>query len=62
MPATIAAAPLPTRKPREDEIDVHGVTHPARSARTTRTISSSARCGSGSDNVTVVVGRTLLRG
>src|SRR6476619_2248569 len=27
MPSTIAAAPLPTRKPREDEIDVHGVTH-----------------------------------
>src|SRR5580765_3743827 len=30
MPATIAAAPLPTRKPREDEIDVHGVTHPGK--------------------------------
>jgi protein phosphatase len=32
MPALAAApaAPLPTRKPREDEIDVHGVTHPGK--------------------------------
>jgi serine/threonine protein phosphatase PrpC len=29
-PATFAAAALPTRKPREDEIDVHGVTHPGK--------------------------------
>jgi serine/threonine protein phosphatase PrpC len=29
-PATFAAAPLPARKPREDEIDVHGVTHPGK--------------------------------
>ena len=34
MPAssldTTAAATLPTRKPREDEIDAHGVTHPGK--------------------------------
>jgi protein phosphatase len=30
MPATITTAPLTTRKPREDEIDVHGVTHPGK--------------------------------
>src|SRR6478736_2542899 len=26
----VAAPPIPTRKPREDEIDAHGVTHPGK--------------------------------
>jgi hypothetical protein len=30
MPATTATTPLPTRKPSQDEIDVHGVTHPGK--------------------------------
>jgi serine/threonine protein phosphatase PrpC len=33
MPATGANAAPPTRKPREDEIDVHGLTHPGKVRR-----------------------------